>query len=64
VNQEFTNPDNTVSRGSVRLLQCQPDQFTDAKDRSNVLAAQEMPIIDHIIAKMLSATQADPLLVL
>lgn len=55
--QQVRQADNTILTTSHRYLQCKPDQFTEAKDRSDSLLQYELPILDQILMKMSGQTR-------
>jgi len=59
IDQQVKDPATSViSTKVVRFIRFQRNQFSDAKDRFNVLAEYETPDIDYLIGKMLSAIRA------
>jgi len=56
VDHQVKAPDGTVHFTPQRFLQCRPNQYIEAKDRSNSLTEMEPPILDYVFGKMIHAT--------
>lgn len=57
IDQQIRNPDGTMASQTLRFLNCHPDPMSDAKDRSSSLEKYELPILDNVMSKILSAIQ-------
>ena len=56
IDQQIKDPaSGAISTQVLRFIQFQRNQFSDAKDRFNTLAAYETPDLDYLIGKMLNA---------
>lgn len=50
----------TRTNTTQRWIQCQRDQYTHARDRSNSLEFYELPMLDHIFGKYLQGIKGNP----
>lgn len=55
INQQVLGPNQQLVNQTVRCLDCHKDVYNDCKDRSSALEKYEVPILDNIFYKVLTA---------